>query len=76
MAPFHVFFNVSASNLQIGPFLGYVKLGHTPKGPNLVPWCLLNFVVSINLVLLSSDFINDSCVCYFVVHFLGSFSAF
>jgi hypothetical protein len=55
MAPFHVSSNVSFSNLQLGLFLGYGK------------WCLFNFVVSINLILLSSDFITGRTLMSTVV---------
>jgi hypothetical protein len=40
-----------------GPDVAHGKLGQMPQARNMVSWYLFNFVVSINLILLSSEFI-------------------
>jgi hypothetical protein len=43
MELFHVSFNVSVSNVHIGPFLGYFKLGQTPKVPQFGTMVFVEF---------------------------------
>jgi hypothetical protein len=50
-------FNVSISNVQLEQFLDYGKFGQIPRATHFVIAVFFNFVVSISMVLLSSEFI-------------------
>jgi hypothetical protein len=49
--------NVSVSNLQLRPFLAFVRLVRMPQDQQFGITVLFNFVVSVNFILLSTEFI-------------------